>query len=78
MGEVISNKMQKTVVVQIVTRRQHPRYKKHVDQRKKLKADDEASICAVGDWVKIEETRPLSREKRWRVVEVRGRLPGKN
>lgn len=75
-GEVVSNKMQKTVVVEIVMRRQHPRYKKHMERRKRLKAHDEASVCGIGDRVKIEETRPLSKEKRWRVVEVQGRVPG--
>ena len=75
-GEVVSNKMQKTVVVQVVTRRQHPRYKKHIERRKRIKAHDETSACGIGDRVRIEETRPLSREKRWRVAEILNGVPG--
>ncbi|MDD5093004.1 MAG: 30S ribosomal protein S17 [Dehalococcoidia bacterium] len=69
-GNVVSNKMDKTVVVLISTRRQHVRYKKHVVYNKKLKAHDETNACSVGDRVKISETRPLSKEKCWRVAEI--------
>lgn len=69
-GDVVSNKMSKTVVVVVRSRRQHPRYKKHIEHVKKFKAHDEASSCKIGDRVKIVETRPLSKEKRWRVLEV--------
>jgi len=69
-GSVVSNKMDKTVVVMVTTRRQHPRYKKYIDGSRKFKAHDEANACNVGDRVKITETRPLSREKRWRVIGV--------
>ena len=68
-GDVISNKMDKTVVVVVKARRQHPRYKKYMEHSKKLKAHDEANSCKVGDRVKLIETRPLSKEKRWRVAE---------
>ena len=69
-GDVISNKMEKTVVVMVRTRRQHPRYKKYVEHTKKFKAHDADNSCKVGDTVKLIETRPLSKEKRWRVSEV--------
>ncbi|MCL0076803.1 30S ribosomal protein S17 [Dehalococcoidia bacterium] len=69
-GKVVSNKMDKTVVVMVTTRRQHPRYKKYIEDSRKFKAHDEANACNIGDRVKIVETRPLSREKRWRVAEV--------
>lgn len=68
-GEVVSNKMDKTVVVRVTRIRQHPRYKKYVEYGKKFKAHDESNACEVGDKVKLAETRPLSREKRWRVLE---------
>jgi small subunit ribosomal protein S17 len=69
-GYVISDKMDKTVVVEIATLKQHPLYKKTVRHRVKFKAHDEANECKVGDLVRVAETRPLSKEKRWRVVEV--------
>ena len=69
-GNVISNKMDKTVVVKVTTRRQHPRYKKYVNYFKKYKAHDEQNACGVGDRVKLIETRPLSKEKRWRIGEI--------
>lgn len=69
-GNVVSNKMDKTVVVMVTTRRQHPRYKKYIEDSRKFKAHDEGNACNVGDRVKIVETRPLSREKRWRVAGV--------
>nr|MDD6335545.1 30S ribosomal protein S17 [bacterium] len=69
-GTVISDKMDKTVVVQMKTRVQHPLYGKIVNRTIKLKAHDEENACGVGDRVRVMETRPLSREKRWRVVEI--------
>ncbi|MBT9148605.1 MAG: 30S ribosomal protein S17 [Dehalococcoidia bacterium] len=69
-GNVVSNKMDKTVVVMVTRRHQHPHYKKYIEESKKFKAHDETNACNVGDRVKIIETRPLSREKRWRVAEV--------
>jgi small subunit ribosomal protein S17 len=69
-GTVVSDRMQKTVVVRVERLKQHPRYKKVVRQATKFKAHDEANQCATGDVVRIQETRPLSREKRWRVVEI--------
>lgn len=71
-GDVVSNKMEKTVVVMVKTRRQHPRYKKYLEFGRKFKAHDESNACKVGDRVKLIETRPLSREKRWRVEEILG------
>jgi small subunit ribosomal protein S17 len=62
--------MDKTVVVEVETRRPHPRYKKVVRYRSNFKAHDEGNICGIGDLVRIVETRPLSKDKRWRVVEV--------
>lgn len=70
LGEVISNKMAKTIVVRVQRRFQHPRYKKVVTSYKKLYAHDEKSEATVGDRVRIEETRPLSKTKRWRLIEV--------
>src|SRR6266446_6988389 len=69
-GEVISNKMAKTIVVRVERRFAHPRYKKVVTGYKKLYAHDEKSEAKVGDRVRIEETRPLSKTKRWRLVSV--------
>ncbi len=69
-GRVLSNRMDKTVVVVVETRRRHPRYKKVVRYKTKFKAHDEGNTCGIGDLVRIIETRPLSREKRWRVDEV--------
>lgn len=69
-GEVISNKMAKTIVVRVERRFPHPRYKKVVTGYKKLYAHDEKSEAKVGDRVRIEETRPLSKIKRWRLVGV--------
>jgi small subunit ribosomal protein S17 len=76
LGEVISNKMTKTIVVQVERRFPHPTYKKVVTGYKKLYAHDEKSEAKVGDRVRIEETRPLSRLKRWRLVEVVNRGSG--
>jgi small subunit ribosomal protein S17 len=69
-GRVKSNKMAKTVVVQVVRYFRHPVYKKYVRSRTSYKAHDEESTCRVGDRVEIIESRPLSREKRWKVVRV--------
>ncbi len=69
-GNVISNKMDKTVVVAVTTRYQHPRYKKYMSHSKKYKVHDEQNACGIGDRVKLIETRPLSKEKRWRVGEI--------
>ena len=69
-GKVISNKMQKTIVVAVEDHVKHPIYKKIVKRTFKLKAHDENNECTIGDTVKVMETRPLSKEKRWRLVEV--------
>ena len=69
-GAVESNKMDKTIVVKVETAVRHPIYKKIVKRTYKLKAHDEENVCQVGDKVKVMETRPLSKDKRWRVVEV--------
>ena len=69
-GEVISNKMTKTITVRVQRRFPHPRYKKVVTGYKKLYAHDEKSEAKVGDRVRIEETRPLSKIKRWRLIEI--------
>jgi len=75
-GEVISNKMTKTIVVRVERRYPHPRFKKVVTGYKKLYAHDEKAEAKVGDRVLIEETRPLSKLKRWRLVEVVSRASG--
>jgi small subunit ribosomal protein S17 len=69
-GRVVSNKMDKTVVVTVETLRHHPLYKKIIRRAAKFKAHDEKNECKLGDTVKIIETRPLSKEKRWRVAEI--------
>ena len=69
-GTVTSNKMDKTVVVSVATNVKHPKYGKIVKRTYKLKAHDEENVCQMGDKVKVMETRPLSKDKRWRVVEV--------
>jgi small subunit ribosomal protein S17 len=69
-GKVVSDKMQKTVVVVIERRVPHPVYGKMVTRTKKLKAHDEENTAKTGDTVRITETRPLSKDKRWRVVEI--------
>ena len=69
-GRVVSNKMDKTVVVAVETLRHHPLYKKTIRKAVKFKAHDEKNECRLGDTVKIIETRPLSKEKRWRVAEI--------
>jgi small subunit ribosomal protein S17 len=72
-GVVTSDKMEKTVIVMVHRLVLHPVYKKYVRKRKKFKAHDEQNQCHMGDKVLLIETRPLSREKRWRVKEVLGR-----
>lgn len=69
-GKVVSDKMDKTIVVAIETSVKHPLYKKIVKRTYKLKAHDEQNECKVGDKVKVMETRPLSKDKRWRLVEI--------
>ena len=69
-GTVASDKMDKTIVVAVTDHVRHPLYKKIVKRTYKLKAHDENNECKVGDKVKVMETRPLSRDKRWRLVEI--------
>ena len=69
-GLVVSDKMDKTIVVAVADRVKHPLYGKIVDRTYKLKAHDEKNECHVGDRVKVMETRPLSKDKRWRLVEI--------
>ena len=69
-GLVVSDKMDKTVVVAIADRVAPPLYKKIVKRTYKRKAHDENNECRVGDWIRVMETRPLSKDKRWRVVEI--------
>ena len=74
-GRVISDKMQKTITVLVETRVIHPRYKKTITRRKKFYAHDEREEARVGDVVRTRETRPLSKLKRWRLVEILQRAP---
>jgi small subunit ribosomal protein S17 len=69
-GKVVSNKMDKTVVVEIENLVMHTLYKKSVKRTKKVKSHDERNECSIGDTVKIEESRPLSKDKRYRLVEI--------
>ena len=69
-GKVVSDKMDKTIVVAVEDHVKHPPYKKVVKRTYKLKAHDEKNECNVGDKVKVMETRPLSKDKRWRLVEI--------
>ena len=69
-GLVVSNKMDKTIVVAIKERINHPLYKKTVNRTKKLKAHDEKNECGIGDKVMVAETRPLSKDKHWRLVQI--------
>jgi len=69
-GVVVSDKMDKTVVVAIKTKVRHPLYGKMVNRTRKFKAHDEENSCGIGDTVKIMETRPISKDKNWRVVEI--------
>ena len=70
LGRVVSDRMDKTVVVQVTDRKSHPLYRKVIQHRVRFKAHDEGNECKIGDLVRIMETRPVSRDKRWRVVEV--------
>ncbi|MBI4525127.1 MAG: 30S ribosomal protein S17 [Deltaproteobacteria bacterium] len=72
-GTVVSNRMQKTVVVSVERTVMHPKYKKYLRRSTKVKAHDEKNECRVGDQVLIVECRPISREKRWRVRQVLGK-----
>lgn len=74
-GIVESDKMEKTIVVSVTRRYKHPKYKKYVKERTRYKVHDETNDARVGDRVLIEETRPLSKHKRWRVKEIIERAP---
>ena len=69
-GVVTSNKIDKTVVVNVTVHVRHPLYKKYIKRSYRLKAHDETNICGEGDTVRVMETRPISKDKRWRVVEI--------
>ena len=69
-GKVVSNKMDKTIVVAVEDHVKHPLYNKIVKRTYKLQAHDENNECSIGDTVKVMETRPLSKDKRWRLVEI--------
>ncbi len=69
-GRVVSDRMDKTVVVLVERKISHPLYKKIVTRRKKIYAHDPHNSAKIGDWVRVEETRPLSKLKRWRVIEI--------
>lgn len=69
-GKVTSNKMDKTIVVAVQDSIKHPLYKKYIKRTYKLKAHDEENTCSIGDRVKVMETRPTSKDKRWRLVEI--------
>ncbi|MBI4432713.1 MAG: 30S ribosomal protein S17 [Candidatus Omnitrophica bacterium] len=78
MGVVTSDKMQKTIVVQVKRKTRHPLYGKVIEKAKKFKVHDEKNEAKIGDTVKITETRPLSKDKRWRLVAVVSRGQGKS
>ena len=69
-GIVVSDKMDKTIVVEVKTKVRHPLYGKMINHTLKVKAQDEENACGIGDTVRIMETRPLSKDKRWRMVEI--------
>ena len=69
-GTVVSNKMDKSIVVAVKRKEKHPKYGKFVNKTSKLVAHDDANICDVGDVVKVMETRPLSKNKNWRLVDI--------
>jgi small subunit ribosomal protein S17 len=69
-GTVVSNKMEKTIVIRIERRKLHPLYKKYITRTKKIKAHDEGNLCQIGDLVKVIESRPLSKDKHWSLLEV--------
>jgi len=74
-GQVVSDKMDKTIVVQVMRRYRHPQYRKYVTEKVKYKAHDERNEAKIGDMVRIVESRPLSRDKRWRLQAVTERAP---
>jgi len=74
-GTVVSNKMDKTVVVKVTRHAEHPLYGKRIIKAKKYVAHDEENVCAVGDQIRIRETRPLSKTKRWELVEIVRKAP---
>lgn len=69
-GKVLSNKMEKTIVVSVERKVMHPKYGKFIKMTSKFKAHDEKNECTIGDIVRVMETRPLSKDKRWRLVEI--------
>lgn len=69
-GTVVSDKMDKTIVVSVTTRVRHPLYGKYIKRTSKFKAHDEQNACGIGDTVRVMETRPLSKEKHWRLLEI--------
>ena len=69
-GVVVSDKMDKTVVIEVSSHVRHPLYKKYIKRTVRLKAHDENNECGIGDRVKLMETRPLSKDKRWRLVQI--------
>jgi small subunit ribosomal protein S17 len=69
-GRVVSDKMKKTIVVEIQQRKLHPLYKKYLVRSTRLKAHDEKNDCKIGDVVRVVDTRPLSKDKRWRLLEI--------
>jgi small subunit ribosomal protein S17 len=74
-GVVVSNKMHKTVVVKVTRQTEHPLYGKRIIKSKKYVAHDEENVCNIGDQIRIRETRPLSRTKRWELVEIVRKAP---
>lgn len=70
LGKVVSNKMQKTIVVSVERKVMHPKYGKFIKSTSKFKAHDEKNECNINDIVKVMETRPLSKDKRWRLIEI--------
>ena len=74
-GVVVSNKMDKTVTVLVSQRIKHPVYRKYINRSRKFMAHDEANACRIGDTISIVETRPMSRNKRWRVSEIIDHAP---
>jgi small subunit ribosomal protein S17 len=74
-GVVVSNKMNKTVIVKVTRHAEHPLYSKRIIKSKKYVAHDEENICGIGDQIRIRETRPLSKTKRWELVEILRKAP---
>ncbi len=77
-GKVLSTAMDKTITVAVDTQRRHPRYKKYLKQRSKFYAHDEQEEAKEGDWVRIKETRPISKKKRWALEEILERPGGES